>query len=34
MNRWKAARQDVRNSSADGGNGTTDDGDGEETVER
>lgn len=34
LNRWKAARQEVRNSSSDGGNGTTDEGDGEETVER
>lgn len=34
MSRWKAARLEVRNSSAGGGNGDTDDDNGEETVER
>ena len=34
MNRWRAARQDVRGPSSDGGNGDTDNGNGEETVER
>ena len=34
MSRWKAARLEVRNSSASGGNGDTDDDNGEETVER
>lgn len=34
MSRWRAARQDVRSSSSGGGNGDTDDENGEETVER
>lgn len=34
MSRWKAARMEVRTSPSDGGNGDTDDGNGEETVER